>query len=87
MGSGEFQGLSNNLRAIVAALTPVLYGNVYAALQERGLDPSLTWLLPCVLGSLLPQYIQSSIPDGEFEAAAPNARTKVNAEGGREGSK
>eukprot|EP00913_Durusdinium_trenchii_P002904 g2691.t1 len=55
--NGEFSAWVNNLRAFAGSISPVLYGQVYAAAEHRRKNPGLTFLLAGTLGALLPQVI------------------------------
>lgn len=67
-GKGEFSAWVNNLRAFSGSVAPVLYGQVYAAAQNRGRNPGLTFFLAGILGALLPQAMLHYVTDSDMVA-------------------
>jgi len=67
-GKGEFSAWVNNLRALAGSIAPVLYGQVYAAAQNRGKNPGLTFALAGALGALLPQAMLHFVTDADMIA-------------------
>jgi len=54
-GKGEFSAWTNNLRAVVSALAPVLYGNLYASYKDS--FPAVSFAACGVLGAVVPECL------------------------------
>ncbi|CAJ1405066.1 unnamed protein product [Effrenium voratum] len=67
-GKGEFSAWVNNLRAVAGAVAPVMYGQVYAALENQGRNPGFTFTLAGLVGSLLPQALLTQLSNSEMIA-------------------
>lgn len=65
-GKGEFSAWSNNLRALIGALAPVIYGNYYAWARRKGVPPGTVFMLAALLGAVLPEMLLRLITDEEL---------------------
>merc|ERR1719162_1081957 len=54
-GKGEFSAWTNNLRAVVSAVAPVIYGNLYASMSKT--FPSVGFLAVGILGAGIPEIL------------------------------
>jgi len=68
-GNGEFSAWANNLRALVGAAAPVLYGQIYASLGRKGRNPGLTFAFAGLLGAVVPQLMLMSMKESDITAA------------------
>merc|ERR1719215_336577 len=69
-GNGEFSAWVNNLRAIVASIAPMIYGQVYAFLEKAGMNPGHTFALAGLVGALTPEILmQTMLQDPELDKA------------------
>jgi len=80
-GKGEFSAWTNNLRAFMTALLPMLLGNAYALLKRSGRYPGPAWLVPAVVGALIPELLTWRLSDEQLrppaaKAAAPQPEPK-----------
>ena len=68
VGRGELSAWINNLRALCSAAAPVLYGNAYAFLRERGWYAGHVFTLAALVGAILPEVLHRRMRQGEVEA-------------------
>jgi len=68
-GNGEFSAWANNLRALVGAAAPVLYGQIYAAFVNKGMNPGLTFAFAGLLGAVFPQLMLMGMKESDLTAA------------------
>jgi hypothetical protein len=67
-GNGEFSAWTNNLRAIVSAITPMVLGNYYLWAQRKGFGAS-TYGVAGIMGALIPGLLMMAMSDQDFRAA------------------
>mmetsp|Transcript_55747 Transcript_55747/g.148796 ORF Transcript_55747/g.148796 Transcript_55747/m.148796 type:complete len:319 (+) Transcript_55747:91-1047(+) len=65
-GNGEFSAWTSNLRGLMGAAAPVIFGNYYAFARDRGLPAGSTFALAGVLGALLPELVLRSMKESEL---------------------
>lgn len=65
-GKGEFSAWSNNLRALVGSAAPLLYGQIWAALQKQGKNPGLTFAFAGSVGAVVPQLMLWAMRDSDL---------------------
>jgi len=79
-GKGEYSAWSNNLRAVVGAAAPMLYGQIWAGLKVRGLNPGYTFAFAGVVGAIIPQAMLWMMTDRDLgvddERDSKNAKAK-----------
>jgi len=66
LGRGEFAAATANMRALVVAIAPMLYGKMYSHQVSQKRDPAVTWFLVALLGCIVPQLISLFIDSQEF---------------------
>jgi len=72
-GKGEFSAWSNNLRALMGSLAPVIYGNYYAFALRKGLPAGTVFILAGILGAGLPEVLLRFIKDEDLKPVPPAA--------------
>ena len=65
IGRGELSAWLNNLRAIVLATAPTLYGNFYAWAISRNIYPGYAFFLAAFFGAILPEMIHQTLTHQE----------------------
>jgi hypothetical protein len=69
MGRGEYAGYFSNLRALIVATAPLLYGNVYAAVNSptgSAYPNGLAYFMAAGLGAILPEILHRSVSDEDI---------------------
>jgi hypothetical protein len=61
LGRGEFSAYFNNLRAVVVAVAPFMYGQTYAYCREAGLHPGIPFWVGGLVGALLPELLHRTL--------------------------
>lgn len=65
-GKGEYSAWANNLRALIGSIAPLLYGQIWAAMQKRGKNPGWTFAFAGVVGALVPQFMLWAMKDSDL---------------------
>ena len=72
MGRGEYAGYFSNLRALVVATAPLMYGNIYAAVQDNpSYPPGLAYFVCAVMGCIIPELLHQSVSSKDIEPPKP----------------
>jgi len=66
-GNGEFSAWTNNLRAVVSSVAPMLYGNLYASCKDS--FPSASFAACGFIAGVLPEYLLWCTTDAELQVA------------------
>eukprot|EP00944_MAST-04C_sp_MAST-4C-sp1_P013545 g13545.t1 len=77
IGRGELSAWLNNLRAIVLATAPTLYGNFYAWAISRNIYPGYAFFLAAFFGAILPEMIHQTLTHQETKTLTQMEREKI----------
>lgn len=77
IGRGELSAWLNNLRAIVLATAPTLYGNFYAWAISRRIYPGYAFFLAALLGAIVPEMIHQTLTHQETMTLTRMEREKI----------
>ena len=67
IGRGELSAWINNLRALVVAIAPVIYGQFYGFAVEHGIYPGYTFSLAALFGAVLPEIFHRMMPAKDIQ--------------------
>mmetsp|Transcript_75363 Transcript_75363/g.203713 ORF Transcript_75363/g.203713 Transcript_75363/m.203713 type:complete len:201 (+) Transcript_75363:37-639(+) len=66
ISKSEFVAWTNNLRGLVGALAPLVFGNCYALAQRRGLPAGAAFALAAATGALLPELLLRGMREADL---------------------
>jgi hypothetical protein len=78
-GNGEFAAWTSNLRGLMGAAAPVIFGNYYAFARDRGLPAGSTFALAGVIGALLPELVLRAMKESELRPPTAASRDALRA--------
>jgi hypothetical protein len=65
VGRGELSAWLNNLRALVLAVAPVIYGNFYAFCVSNKIYPGITFTIAAIFGAIIPEILHQTLKISE----------------------
>ena len=65
IGRGELSAWLNNLRALIVATAPVIYGNVYAFCVNNNIYPGYAFFVAALFGAVVPEIIHQQLKPSE----------------------
>lgn len=77
IGRGELAAWLNNLRALVSAVAPFLYGNFYGFCINNNWHPGYAFSVAACFGAILPEVIHRSMSETDCQILQGEEQEKV----------
>ena len=78
IGRGELSAWLNNLRALIVATAPVIYGNVYAFCVNNNIYPGYAFFVAALFGAVVPEIIHQQLKPSETKMLTQEDKNMIS---------